>query len=185
MKNFCLIFALSLLAAPSFAQRKKTPVKKHRKTTTAAKVPERAASDVPPVEMGLTVGPAPSTVVEAPPLAKDGIYNSVEKLPEYPGGMDALRAYLSSNLNYPSEAVENGIRGRVVVQFVVCEDGSLCKEQVIRSIGGGCDQEAIRVIKKMPRWKPGMQNGKAVKVRYTLPVAFVLEEDTPVVEEVK
>ena len=184
MKKFFLVMVLSLLVAPSFAQKKKAPVKKHRKTTTTTKVPERAVSGVPPVEISPEVGVAPPPE-RIPDAAPDKIYDRVEQLPEYPGGMKALMAYLSSNLSYPSDAVENDIQGRVMVQFVVCEDGSLCKEQIIRGIGGSCDQEALRVVKKMPRWKPGMQNGKAVKVYYRLPVTFRLQDDTPVVEEVK
>jgi protein TonB len=101
-------------------------------------------------------------------------------MPEFPGGMPALMEYLGRNIEYPTKARKEDIQGKVVVKFVVCENGALCNEEVIRSIGGGCDEEVIRAVKAMPNWKPGKQNGKAVKVYYTLPVTFKFnEEDKP------
>jgi periplasmic protein TonB len=106
------------------------------------------------------------------PVSGDTIYRSIEQLPEFPGGMRSLSRYLSENLRYPAEAQKKEIEGRVLVKFVVCQDGSLCNEEVLKGIGGGCDEEVIRVIKAMPKWKPGLQNGKPVRTYYTLPVSF-------------
>ena len=127
---------------------------------------------------GLTNAPAVSnltggdgTRVEANP---DVLFNSggVEVLPEFPGGMAAWSKFLSKNLRYPPIAQENGVSGRVTVSFVVERNGEISAIKVLRGIGAGCDEEAIRVIKKSPIWKPGMQNGKAVRVSYVIPIVF-------------
>jgi len=99
-----------------------------------------------------------------------------EQMPEYPGGIKALMAYLKSNLRYPPAAAESGIEGRVVVTFIVGMDGSIEGARVVRGIGGGCDREALRVVNAMPKWKPGRQNGHKVKVYFTLPISFYLEK---------
>jgi TonB family protein len=103
------------------------------------------------------------------------IFTVVEDNPSFPGGVEAMYAYIGKNLNYPKEAKENGIQGRVVVQFVVNLDGSITEVKVLKDIGGGCGDEAVRVVKAMPNWKPGTQKGKAVKVRYNLPFKFELD----------
>ncbi|GAB4014314.1 energy transducer TonB [Spirosoma migulaei] len=100
---------------------------------------------------------------------------TVEQQPEYPGGLDALRNFLSKNLNYPRSAASAGVSGRVFVSFVVNTDGSLTDLQVLKGIGFGCDEEAIRVMRKMPNWRPGKQAGRAVRVKYNLPISFTLE----------
>ena len=105
----------------------------------------------------------------------DAPFVTVEQQPEYPGGMDALRQFLSRNLNYPKLAASAGVAGRVYISFVVNTDGSLTDVQVLKGIGFGCDEEALRVIHKMPHWKPGKQSGRAVRVKYNLPVSFTLE----------
>ncbi len=101
--------------------------------------------------------------------------NFVERMPEFLGGMSAWSKFLNKNLLYPGVARETGIQGRVTVSFVVEKDGSLSNIKVLRGIGGGCDEEAIRVIKKSPFWKPGMQNGNAVRVSYVIPIVFTLQ----------
>jgi len=98
-----------------------------------------------------------------------------DKMPEFPGGTTALFRYLKKNLIYPSAAKEIGIRGTVYIYFVVERDGSITNVKVLRGIGGGCDEEAVRVVQNMPRWKPGIQHGKTVRVSYNLPVKFVLQ----------
>ncbi len=108
---------------------------------------------------------------------KDGVYAIVEQMPEFPGGQDQLLDYLISNIKYPKKAEEKGIEGRVYVSFVVNEDGSVSDVKVLRGIGGGCDEEAVRVVQSMPNWKPGVQKGKPVKVAYNLPVRFALKAD--------
>jgi TonB family protein len=106
------------------------------------------------------------------------VYTYVEQMPTFPAGQEAMMQYLSSNIRYPKDAQENNIQGRVVVQFVVNEDGKIRDVKVLRGVGGGLDQEAMRVVKEMPNWIPGKQNGKPVAVQYTLPVQFQLKEDT-------
>ncbi|WP_020595234.1 energy transducer TonB [Spirosoma panaciterrae] len=100
---------------------------------------------------------------------------TVEQQPEYPGGIEALRNFLGKNLNYPRAAASAGVSGRVYVSFVVNTDGSLTDIHVLKGIGFGCDEEAIRVMQKMPHWKPGKQSGRAVRVKFNLPIAFTLE----------
>lgn len=99
----------------------------------------------------------------------------VEQMPEFPGGEKALLAYISSNTKYPQLARENGIQGKVYVQFVVAADGNVKDPKVVRGIGGGCDEEAIRVVKTLPPWKAGKQGGRAVPVYYNLPIIFTLK----------
>lgn len=104
------------------------------------------------------------------------IFEVVEQMPEFPnGGMAGLMQYLSKNIKYPTIAQENGTKGRVTVQFVVNRDGSIVDAKVLRGVDPYLDKEAIRVISSMPKWKPGMQRGKAVRVKYTVPVMFRLQ----------
>ena len=116
--------------------------------------------------------------VEAPVEEEEEevVFVVVEKMPEFPGGQQALFKYLSENVKYPVIAQENGIQGRVICQFVVNKDGSIVDVEVVRSGGDpSLDKEAIRVIKSMPKWKPGKQRGKPVRVKYTVPVNFKLQ----------
>ena len=104
------------------------------------------------------------------------VFVVVEKMPEFPGGQQALFKYLSENVKYPVIAQENGIQGRVICQFVVNKDGKIVDVEVVRSGGDpSLDKEAVRVIKSMPPWKPGQQRGKPVRVKYTVPVNFRLQ----------
>lgn len=105
----------------------------------------------------------------------DEIFVVVENQPEFPGGNGAMMKFLSENINYPVIAQENGIQGRVICNFVVERDGSITDVQVVRGVDPSLDREAMRVIKQMPRWKPGKQRGQAVRVRFTLPVVFRLQ----------
>lgn len=114
-------------------------------------------------------------VKEPEPEPEPEIFTVVEQQPEFPGGQGELLKYLGKNITYPAIAQENGIEGTVVVRFVVNETGGISDIQVVRDIGGGCGAEAVRVVKSMPKWKPGRQRGKAVKVYFTLPVRFKLE----------
>ena len=104
------------------------------------------------------------------------VYNIVEKMPEFPGGEKALTDYMANNVKYPEEAKNKNIAGRVFVSFVVEKDGSVNEVKVLRGIGGGCDEEAVRVIKSMPKWKPGIQKGKPVRVSFQMPFMFKLDE---------
>lgn len=116
------------------------------------------------------VAPAPQTVV-----SDDQTFSVVGQMPEYPGGMRAGLEFMARNLRYPTKAREAGKQGRVIVQFVVRKDGSLSDFKVLRPVDPWLDAEAIRVISTMPKWKPGMQDGKPVSVKFTLPVTFMLE----------
>ena len=103
------------------------------------------------------------------------IFTVVEQSSEFPGGMEALGKYLSKNLKYPPQAKEQGTQGRVYVTFVVERDGSITDIKVLRDIGSGCGEEAIRVVKGMPKWKPAKQRGKAVRQQFNLPINFQLQ----------
>jgi protein TonB len=194
MKQITLWVAVMLLGTASFAQQppkkngiktvpeKSTQTAPARKKKTAnrrpaplpspaaVKLSEAGYNDTPPaIDPGpSTAGPSKKEIYEA----SDGL----EQMPVFEGGQGALMRYLSSNLQYPQQAQEADIQGKVVVAFTVCEDGRLCDEKITRGIGGGCDEEALRVIKKMPKWEPGTKDGKPVKVRYMLPVVFQLQD---------
>jgi len=116
----------------------------------------------------------PPVVEEAEPQEEE-IFQVVEHMPEFPGGMGALMKFLGKNIKYPTIAQENGTQGRVIVQFVVNKDGSIVDPVVVRSVDPYLDKEALRVIKSMPKWKPGQQLGKKVRVKYTVPVTFRLQ----------
>lgn len=103
------------------------------------------------------------------------IYQVVEEMPEFPGGMSAFIEYVKANIRYPESARKANIEGRVIVQFVVMEDGSIEQAHVVHNINFELDEEALRVIRSMPRWKPGKQGGRIVKVKFTVPVTFRLE----------
>ena len=103
------------------------------------------------------------------------VFDVVEQMPSFPGGMKAMMDYLARNIRYPADAKKNLLEGRVILQFIVDKKGRLSDVKVVRSVEPSLDAEAVRVVKAMPRWNPGMQNGKAVKVRYTLPVNFRLQ----------
>jgi len=106
---------------------------------------------------------------------KNGVYQIVEEMPMFPGGEQAMLDYVSKNVVYPEEAINKGIAGRVFVSFIVEKDGSVNEVEVMRGIGGGCDEEAVRVVKSMPKWKPGKMKGKPVRVSYMMPIIFKLQ----------
>ena len=109
------------------------------------------------------------------PEVSNKVFDVVEEMPHFPGGAAALQAFLSSNTKYPVVAQENGVQGRVTVSFVVERDGSITDVRVVRSVDPSLDREASRVVRSMPRWSPGKQNGSAVRVKYTVPVVFRLQ----------
>jgi len=104
------------------------------------------------------------------------IFTAVENSAEFPGGIEKFYAYLQKNMRYPAVARENNVQGKVFLTFVVEKDGSLTDIKVLRGIGSGCDEEAVRVIKASPRWKPGQQNGRNVRQQYTVPISFTLQD---------
>lgn len=103
------------------------------------------------------------------------VFDVVEEQPSFPGGQGALMAWLKDNIKYPVVAAENGIQGKVIVQFVVGKNGSISNVKVLRSVDPSLDKEAVRVVSNMPNWTPGKQNGASVNVRFTLPVTFRLQ----------
>lgn len=106
----------------------------------------------------------------------DTAYTLVENMPQFPGGMDSLAAFISGNLNYPGQAKIDGISGKVMIGFVVEKDGAVSEVKVIDGVGHGCDEEAVRVVKAMPDWTPGTQDGEAVRVSFVLPISFALDK---------
>lgn len=113
-----------------------------------------------------------------PPPDSNHVYTYVEIMPEYPGGKDSMNRFIQRNLQYPEYAKDNNIEGTVYASFVVEKDGKVTDVKILRSIKPtciACDSEVIRVIKKMPNWKPGKSNGKLVRVQYTLPVKFAMK----------
>ena len=112
---------------------------------------------------------------EPPKEEETKVFDVVEQMPSFPGGPSALMQFLSSNIKYPVVAEENGVQGRVVCTFVVEKDGSITDVRVIKSVDPSLDKEAMRVVKSMPKWIPGKQNGSAVRVKYTVPVTFRLQ----------
>lgn len=103
----------------------------------------------------------------------------IEKMPTFPGGEEALMDFIGTNIRYPKYAQDHGISGRVFIKFVVMPDGSVSNVEVLKGIGGGCDEEAVRVVKMMPKWIPGEKDGKKVMVMYTLPISFRLTSLRP------
>lgn len=121
------------------------------------------------------VADEPVKPAEEKPEVENKVFEVVEQMPSFPGGAGALMKYLSENIKYPVVAQENGVQGRVVVSFVVERDGSITDVKVARSVDPSLDREAMRVVRSMPHWIPGKQNGSAVRVKYNVPVSFRLQ----------
>lgn len=107
---------------------------------------------------------------------EEPIFIVVEEMPEYPGGMSEFMKFIAKNIKYPADALQGKVEGRVIARFVVCKDGSISDIEIMRSVSPSLDAEAVRVLKLMPKWKPGRQRGKAVPVKFTVPVTFRLEK---------
>ena len=127
------------------------------------------------VRSDIAVATPPPPPPAPKPEVSNKVFDVVEEMPSFPGGQGALMSFLNSNIKYPVVAQENGVQGRVIVGFVVERDGSITDVKVMRSVDPSLDREAQRVVKAMPRWKPGKQNGSAVRVKYTVPVVFRLQ----------
>ncbi len=119
----------------------------------------------------------PPTEIEEPGIEpiEESPFFIVEQMPTYPGGLKALYTYFGKKMKYPPQARRMGIEGRVTITFVIDKDGSVTGIKLLRGIGAGCDEEAIRILKSLPKWNPGKQRGKAVKVQMTLPINFKLK----------
>ena len=123
---------------------------------------------------GKDIADLKQVVTQAEP-EPEKVFDMVEQMPTFPGGQQELMSYLGKNIKYPTIAQENGTQGRVIIQFVVERDGSITDVRVARGVDPYLDKEAVRVVKSMPKWIPGKQNGKAVRVKFTVPVMFRLQ----------
>ena len=131
------------------------------------------------IEVDPELEQAPSLITKNDTLLTDSgdVFVFVENQPEFPGGDEARIKYLQENIQYPEEAYKAGVQGTVFVTFVIEKDGRITNVKVLRGVGGGLDEESVRVIRNMPRWKPGTQRGKAVRVQYNMPIRFILADD--------
>ena len=148
--------------------------KKGKKNATMNMGDNKTTLQIVETETRAETPEAPTAEGTFEPVQGD-VFDVVEEMPQYPGGPQALFEFLSQNVQYPKEAAKAGIQGRVIVTFVVEKDGSICESKVVKSVDPSLDAEALRVINAMPNWKPGKQNGKEVRVKYTVPVAFMLQ----------
>ena len=151
--------------------QKQQPVKKGKKAGTI-KVNGQEIKVVEQDDIVTMEGEVEAPAQESP---ADDAFDVVEQMPEYPGGPKALMEFLNNNVQYPAEAEKAGIQGRVIATFIVEKDGSISNAKVVKSVDPLLDAEALRVIDAMPNWKPGMQNGKVVRVKYTVPLSFHLD----------
>ena len=164
------VLPLAAVAVAAFARPEVSGVSNE---LSAAKVTDLA--EIMKAESVKSVARVPRDTVIVP-KQKDGsvVYDMVAEAPQFPGGSKAMMQFIEDNLNYPQEAKDKKIEGRVILQLVVDDTGQVTDPKIVRSIDPLLDAEAIRIVKAMPRWTPGKQDGKAVSVRYTLPVAFLL-----------
>ena len=134
--------------------------------------PKEPAKKISKVETAPAIKPvkSDSTVPQ-----QDQIFVVVEKMPTFPGGLKALMSYLAKNIHYPADAKKQGIQGRVFIHFVINKDGSVSNVRLLKGISPSCDAEAIRVVKNMPNWNPGVQKGQKVRVAFNLPIKFSLK----------
>jgi len=146
------------------------PIQEEIKAEVGTKDVKGTDEGPPPVEEPVISGTGNEVVEDS-----QEIFYHVEENPEYPGGFDQIGKFIGRNLRYPPMARETGVQGRVTVTFVVEKDGSISDVKVLRGIGSGCDEEAVRVVNAMPKWKPGKQNGKPVRVHFSLPIMFRLD----------
>ena len=177
------VIALALLA---FANPKSVAAV----VTTSVQQDGAVQSEIPssePVEAEATPVTVETNTEEQTPQEpvdqSNKVYDTVEQLPEFPGGLEALIDFLSSNVHYPENAVKNNIEGRVMVQFIVDKTGQVSDVKVARSVDEELDAEAVRVAKMLPRFEPGRQDGKPVSVWYTLPIVFKLQGDEKPAQE--
>ena len=162
-----------LITIDNVSSKKEKPESKRRKNVEESVRPSSQVSVQP--ESANNTSEREETVSPQTDRSDDGkIYDYVEQMPSYPGGAGALNAYLSNNIHYPAIAEEEGIQGRVVVSFIVEKNGAISGVCVVRSIDPTLDREAVRVVKAMPRWIPGRQNGENVRVKFTIPITFRL-----------
>ena len=164
---------------PIVSQKKELPKPVN---TTLIRSVDNIRDNIPNIEISVEIDPndliepyfPPLPKVDEPDIETDEPFIVVENMPVFPGGEAALMKYLAGNATYPQRAKEAGISGTVYITFVIEKDGSVSSIAVLREVLGGCTEEAIRVVSGMPRWEPGRQRGKAVRVRMNLPISFKL-----------
>lgn len=158
--------------ADVLARDEPKPVTAQNATTGLADIPGDISS------LNTPIGGGGNGAVEGTGKTDNGVktVEMLEKLPEFPGGMEAWSKFLSKNLRYPEQASSEGVSGRVYMSFIIEKDGRITDIQVLKAAGHGFDEEAKRVLKFAPQWKPGVQNGRAVRVRYTIPINFTISE---------
>lgn len=159
--------------APSTNEEQATARQASEEQVSETSIEEQVENELEE-EVEETLENTPAEEIPENTLVEESVFDAVEQMPEFPGGRDQLNKYYESNLRYPKVAIENGIQGRVIVQFIVNTDGSISDATVIRSVDPACDEEALRFINSMPHWTPGQTDGKNVRVRYILPVTFRL-----------
>ncbi len=178
--KYLYVLPLAAVAVAAFARPE---VSNELKEISAVKVNDLTAimqaDEAKSVETPAISDEKKAKVQSADQNEKDSTFMVVEQMPEFPGGMGECMKFLGENIRYPEVAHKNGVQGRVIMQFVVDKDGSITDPKVVRSVSPEIDSEAIRVIKAMPKWKPGRQRGKEVRVRYTIPVMFRLQKSEP------
>jgi TonB family protein len=151
------------------------PISKRKSLTTANYIPSKT-KEIIPIHDDFNVTKDLSEILSKTiNYSEDSIYNSVDVIPEFPGGVTEMYKYLGNNIKYPAAAQRAKVSGKVFIKFIVEKDGSIGETTIMKGIGFGCDQEATRVIKSMPKWTPGLQKGKAVRVYYIMPIVFNLK----------
>ena len=168
--KYLYILPLATIAVAAFARPE---ISNEFDEISSAKVSDLASFMKAEVEKSLETPPVTSLAPQ------DSVFQVVEEMPEFSGGMQAMMQFIANNVKYPSIAQKNGVQGRVITQFTVGKDGSITDAKVLRSVDPYLDKEALRVISAMPKWKPGKQGGKAVATRFTVPVVFRLTGDEP------
>ena len=180
--KYLYVLPLAALAVTAFARPEVSAVTDEISSAKVNDLAEMVKTNLPESVVEAVKDTLPPGVIHVPQEVKDDlkgtpVFEVVEQMPEYPdGGMAGLMEYFKKNMRYPEAAKEAGMQGRVTVQFVVNKDGSISGAKVLRSVEPDFDAEAIRLVNAMPKWKPGMQDGKPVAVKYTVPVKFMLDE---------
>lgn len=168
--KYLYILPLATIAVAAFARPE---ISNEFDEISSAKVSDLASFMKADGEKSLETSPVASLAPQ------DSVFQAVEEMPEFPGGMKAMMQFIFSNVKYPAISQENGTQGRVITQFTVGKDGSITDAKVLRSVDPYLDKEALRVISAMPKWKPGKQGGKVVATRFTMPIDFRLPSDEP------
>ena len=167
-----------VVANPTAEEAKAAAEAKKAEEAKAAELAKSEAEQKAEAKASDAIAPADTT--------KNVVYDVTETMPQFSGGQEVLMKYLAANIKYPASAVKAKKQGRVIVTFVIQQDGSVSKARIAKSVDPELDAEALRIVKAMPNWTPGTQDGKPVNVKYTIPVVFSLQKDvTPGKKEVK